>query len=396
MNPSYRTPLLILAGVILGFCANAALNALRSPSDASGGDSSLHASANTSARPSSQNAAPGAGSVRKTQVSAEAFERGRQAVTNHPDDLKDKIAGITSAGERLEYIRGVFSALAHDYPEYALELAGELTEPREKSTAMRALALEWAFDESIDTGEGLTNAIFGAALALSATNPQKATLLASSELEGRERNFALMATASRWAEMDPQGAVEWASELPQDQREGFVMVRVATTAADQDPSLAASLVSKLDDGRSRSWAVSEIASKWFQQDPNGAVAWTSSLTEPGDQSRAIGSIASQWAQNDPVAAVEWAAQIESPELQRSASTAALRQWAEKDPAAAAAYANDLPAGELKTAGVESVASGWARTDRDAARTWAQSLPDQQLRDAATRATDRRGRGPGPR
>jgi hypothetical protein len=395
MNPSLRAPVLVLTGIGIGFCMGAAWNILNT--SALPVAKEIDSGSRTSSGINVSDPKKGTSSPVKIQVSEEAFENGVRAVAEYPTELLTRINKIAATGERLEFIRGVFTALARDYPEYALELAKELTEPREKSIALRALAIEWAFTESIDSGEGLKTALVGVAFALSASNPQKATMLANSELDGRERDYALSASASRWAEIDPAGAAEWASELQNERNSNFVSMRVASAAAEQDPAVAATLISNLKDSRARGWAVSQLASKWFERDPDAAVSWTWTLSDPGDQQRAVGSIAQNFARNNPAAAMEWASSIRSAELQKSATSKAIAQWAETEPASAANYAlTSIPAGDLQRKAVEQVAREWGRSDRVAATAWIQQIPDESLRTAAIQSMNPPGQPSGSR
>jgi hypothetical protein len=317
------------------------------------------------------------------------YNAGFQAADQEPEPLLASIRGVSNAGDRLEFIRGVFKKLAVDDPQFALELARELPTKGEQTHALKTLALEWAFSGQ---GTDTETAMLGATLALASSNPQMAAMWAQTNLEGRARGMAVTAAVAQWATKEPQAAFAWAKQLqtnePNSWMSSRLMSRIATSAADANPNQAASILQQMEPGRGRDMAVSNLAEKWFAQDPQGAISWASQLTETSDRARATRRIASDWASADPASALNWAAGLREPNVQQDAIGAAVRSWARRDPRAAGTYAQTLPAGELRNNSLASVASVWARSDSSAATQWAGLLADPAARTAAVNAINR--------
>ncbi len=310
----------------------------------------------------------------------------------------DKVQGVAA---RTRFIRTLFAKLAKDEPQFAMELARALPEPGEQLAALKTVALELAFDDTrlaTDLPSGMESAMLGATLALASTNPEAATLWAATQLEGRSRGMAIMASASRWAAMDPDAALAWATENQNTigQAGEWIMNRVISSAATSDPVASANYLGSLGEGRSRRGAIDSVAGNWFDKNPQDAIAWMQTLPSVEDRDRAANSIASRWANSDVANALKWANTLPEESTRTAAASAAIRSWAGNDAPAAARYAQALPKGPGKISAIENVATAWTRSDASAATAWVQQLGDPELQKAAGDAIRRSRRGRAPR
>lgn len=386
-------PLIALGvGLLLGVGGHAGYQAVTAPPATKTASPASKAGVTDSAGSTSPGARSlGTAASERRMDESKAFAEGRAAASEDTETLLARVSAMSDGRERDDFVRGIFSTMAMKAPTEAMDMALQLADPHLQSLAVKALALEWAFDPSTLGSEGsLENAMLGAVVALASSNPEKASLLAQTNLEGRSQQFAMMAVAKQWAVTDPEGALAWMGTM-KDGENGRLAMTVATSVADSDPQLAANYLDQIADERGRQWASSRVAESWYKKDAKAAVAWASNVSDPALKTRAVTSVASEWAENDPQGAIDWAQSLGDPEATNRAVGAASREWARKDPASAVSYASGLPAGEVRTAALSSVANGWARVDADAARAWAESLTVQEERDAAVRAL-RGGRG----
>lgn len=395
MNESWKPVLWICGGILLGCGASAAFTVMAKPSPASNASAVQSEPANGSTPSENSRDIPALATDRRVSDSELAYERGRADARSNKPGFVDRLKAIPPGADQRSFVQGVFAELSRGDAEKAMNLAMEIEDPRLQNLAIKTLVMEWAFSEqAAATPESIETAMLGASMALASTNPQKAAILAQTNLEGRSQRFAMAAIAGRWANIDPQGAIAWANNLPEEERDRMVMGRLTAGVAEANPQLASGYVAQIADPRFRQWATEQLAEKWFQRDPKEAVSWFQGLSDAGDSRAASRTIASQWAATDPSAAASWAASLPDAELQSEAVRAAVRRWSGSDPESAAGFVQTLSAGESRTAAIQSLASSWGRQDEAAAQQWIQSLAVPAERDAATEAMrarrDRRG------
>lgn len=323
---------------------------------------------------------------------SEAYNLGQKEAAQDPGAVLAKLNSMAEGKERDEYLQGVFSALGLSDPTNAMTLALQLEDPRLQSMAVQTLALAWAFDSgTLASKDSLSTAMLGAVVALASTNPEKAALLAQTNLEGRSQMFALMSVAKQWARTDPEGALAWASSLdPSDRESSRLAGETARRVAETDPQLVAGYLDKITDEQTRLWTTSQVAEKWSEKDPKAAASWAVNLKEANAQSRAVHTVAREWAQIDYQAAAAWAKGLGDEKLSLAAARGVAREWGENDPQAAMQYASSIAAGDSRNAVLQSLAEGWASIDRDAAKAWAAALPVEAERKAVLESLANRG------
>lgn len=173
--------------------------------------------------------------------------------------LKDHAAepGVAAASQTVQ--GALIGEIARDDPQAAIASWQELSDPKAKDAARRAIMKAW--------GE---------------KDPASALKWAESQREANSRTYygADQELVYRWARTDPEAALRWVEEMATRLPQGMnhiandYLQAIGGTWNEKAPrAVTADLYSKIKDPKLRVDAISNHVREWLTKDPEGARAW---------------------------------------------------------------------------------------------------------------------------
>ncbi|HJR71527.1 MAG TPA: hypothetical protein VKA43_15905, partial [Gammaproteobacteria bacterium] len=256
----------------------------------------------------------------------------------------------------------VIAGVAEQDVDRALDLALELTTPRERMQAARFAVMTGARQDS--TAEAIANRL------LTVDDP------------AIRDNLASMAI-STWASRSPDSAMQWLLANGQSAPPN-VFQQIGQQLAMRDPQKTLAYSAQVPPAAREQW-VHGVAQGYAQNDPQGAIEWLGQFRSEQWYGRAATTVAMTVAQRDGAAAARLVDAIDTddtgPQTRQLVNVIA-NNWANQDPAAAAGWALDRPTEPERALAVQGVVGVWSSQDVDGARQWALRLPQGALRDTA--------------
>jgi hypothetical protein len=312
---------------------------------------------------------------------------------------REALSKISEDSKRKGAIAGLIEALAESDPKQAFELV--------EKTETYSDPVEMVFENWVEQ------------------DPEEAASHAAKLPRGFQRQAAIRAVTTRWAESNLENALQWAESLPESDvtgkagyGDGTPVALIVANWMDKDPEsalrwikerslnprtanllaastrevffktgnpmLSAQIVLMLQPGEPRNNALGNLIRWWGDNDLDGAITWATE--QSGDvQAATIPSLAGRLAETDPEKALDLASNL-GDAARAKAFGEIVSAWAHRNPAAAAEWLQGQPpnAEQLKR-----VAYAWVQKDVNEATEWINTLEDgatkdQVLSDVATR------------
>ena len=274
-------------------------------------------------------------------------------------DAAAALAWARSTPERDNLIGAVLGGVAEQDPQRALDLAFELTVPRERMQAIQFVAMTGARNDA--TAEAFAS-----------------RLLASDDR--LLRGSAGMMLVSMWAQRSPEGAMRWLLANSQNVQPDLFM-QVGQQLAMRDPRIALAQSAQVPAAAREQW-LQGVAQGYAQNDPQGAVNWLAQFRGEPWHDRAVTTVAMGIADRDGAAAARLIDELSGGNLPPQLASTVAMNWANRDPAAAAAWALERRSEQERATAVRSVVTVWSNQDAAAARQWMLRLPQGAMRDGA--------------
>ncbi|HVJ28882.1 MAG TPA: hypothetical protein VNA66_01115, partial [Gammaproteobacteria bacterium] len=274
-------------------------------------------------------------------------------------DAVAALAWARSMPERDNLVGAVLSGVAEQDPQRALDLALELTVPRERMQAIQFVAMTGARNDA--AAEAFAN-----------------RLLANDDRQLRES--AGMMLVSTWASRSPEGAMRWLLANGQNMPPNLFM-QVGQQLAMRDPRTALAQSAQIPAAAREQW-LQGVAQGYAQNDPRAAVDWLAQFRGEAWHGRAVTTVAMTLADRDGAAAARLIDELSSGGLPPQLASTVAMNWANRDPAAAAAWALERRSEQERATAVRSVVTVWSNQDAAAARQWMLRLPQGPMRDGA--------------
>ncbi len=256
------------------------------------------------------------------------LETGYQMAESDLEGALAALADIEDASDRREFLRGVFTYVAHHHPpSKVLEMAKQL-ELADRGTALLAAVGVWTEGRSIENGQaenlikrfgletGLAVALawdegfemqlgeawieafpdgpgrslmLGSFAAKLMEQDREAALAMGDHLTGYEREMFLLAVIDAWSPVNPDAAWEWALENVQqvgDRSRGIIMETIQKLAQ-RDRETAKEALGQLTEPEHRLAAIKALATVMAYRDGTvEAVNWANSLPSEAEQDMA--------------------------------------------------------------------------------------------------------------
>lgn len=225
--------------------------------------------------------------------------------------------------------------------------------------------------------------------------------------------------AAQWAHADPSAAFEWALTQDATMQNANLAVMPLQFLAGQDPEAALRMATRLS-GMQKQQAIAAIATRWAQDDPRAASAWLESAAGEfaadgvGDTDWIFGSVAFSFADSAPSEAFDWATKlppsyrseallgvvshtatrsaeqasefirrIREPELRAQANQAVAMQLVNSDPREAVRWVDQNVDAKQRSELYRHIYQSWGFADPDGAREQLRRLRHAPERDQAT-------------
>jgi len=195
----------------------------------------------------------------------------REFATSHSQPSNAALAalprGPSSADklERLAQTREYFRALAAGDHAAALQAAKAVTNSVERETALLALVTEWTHGE----------------------------LRAPRRARGGYRTARLEAGLGMELAKDPDLALLWANELMADAGREALIREIALAMVASDPNRAFALLREEIPGAKQAPHVRDLLASWGGQDTEAALNWADQLSNPAERDSALAAIRTQ-------------------------------------------------------------------------------------------------------
>ncbi len=283
-------------------------------------------------------------------------ERDREAATAW-------VLAQPASAARAQMVEGLAGAIAQSSPMEALGFADQFT-GNERNVATEAAFRTWGEKDP------------GAALeAWTQRRPQGFQWLDA---------WLVM----RWADRDAAAAFEWAAAQPPSSSRPHLLNTTLRKLAETDPRGALARAEELR-GSERERAIAAALSEWAQRDHRAAASWVAGndALAVGARRSALASVLRVWGAKDARAALNWL--LAQPESWHEAATSIIDALAVEYPDRAARLVELLPDPEVRAEARRSLAFAWANEEPEAALRWASEVEDVEERLALHSAIVRR-------
>ena len=242
-------------------------------------------------------------------------------------------------------------------------LAGSLTKEwvRQDPDA----ALEWAMNAPDNQRSGAYSGVLGS---IAATDPKRASSLATELPEGDARREIIGQIARAWSETSPAEAIQWADTLEGDERRRASNEAIGKWAQSA-PEEAASFVDSLAADQRSEGMLDRVANQWARQEPENAAHWLSAQEESADKADAMGDVMWNWTTADPVAASSWLLEQEPGNSRDEGIVALARVTFDEEPESAITWAAHMSDEKKRRDSVTFGVNVWLDRDPEAASQW---------------------------
>jgi hypothetical protein len=299
---------------------------------------------------------------------------------------------MTSKGDQLDFLRGVFSKWAQNDPEGALSHAQSQYPAGTLKSELTGLAMnKWGYDHPREAwlwaeanlegplkDRALTDLVVGWTRQSAA---DAASWLVSSGLTSSSLFTALPRT---WAESDPIAALEWVRGLPPGPAKDQAQIAVADPFAADDPKEAIAAFSQEIDAGTNPDLVVALTNRWASTDPAAAAEWVSGLPEGQARMEAAATLATVWAARDIKAAVKWSGTITDAALLQQVTSHLGTTWGALEPHKALDWLGTLPPNQAAE-GTKGAFYSWAATDPLGLEQWIGETTAGPMNDQARRS-----------
>jgi len=278
--------------------------------------------------------------------------------------VADTVAAIdwlkqTATGD--EYFSGMmqmFDQLSENDPARGVAVLDTLTDPHDRSDAIKELSTYWGTDDPKATLEWLQ------------TLP---------EADGAARTRAINWAMSNWAKNNLPEATAYVSGVSDPAVFLSVAPILAPAMAKTDPQAALKWVGGFPDSATKAQAVSGVLNNMATTDFNGAWSYATSLPEGMTREGAMDSLVSTLSTTNPAQAATLLGQLGSDAASVSATDSVAYNWASRDSAGLAAWINTQPAGSVRDTAVAAYVSEQDGTNPAALLALANTMNDPAKR-----------------
>jgi len=288
-----------------------------------------------------------------------------------------RVAGLLAQAERI-----AISIPSNPARVSALADAARALAPIDPVRAATLLAEAERIANSIDES-GKVAALSRVAMALAATDPDRAERIAHSITSHSARASTLGGLAKALAATYPDRAVRLAESIGYDVTQAWALCGVATALAGTDPDRAESIANRIAPGEAaHESALRAVASALAATHPDRAERMADSLEDESEKAPALADVAIAVAAADPHRATRLltrAEQVANSATDQAVKIAALAGLAVAvaavDPDRAGRIADSIPAGFLKTSALGGIAQAMAAADPDRSEHMANSTDE---------------------
>lgn len=301
----------------------------------------------------------------------------------------NRAAQFTSAQDRLDYLRGVYSTWAKGDPRSAVSYAMSNFAPGTLRSETVGIAVNrwgatdprgaWQWSDQNLSGPLKEQAMTDLMIGWTRKTPEVAAQwLASTNYNSQP---LINATAGTWAETNPQAAYAWASSLKNEaaSRTGKI-VTTSEWALQDPPAVAKQIEPELNTPAGVDLATA-LTNIWASTDPTAAAEWVYKLPAGDGRNEAAATLATVWAASDINGAIAWTKTIIDAEMRRQVITHIGTTWGAIEPDKALDWLATLPANET-TSAIIGAYNSWAAVDAVGLNDYIQSQPVSSAMDQA--------------
>ena len=279
----------------------------------------------------------------------------------------------------------VFSNLANQDPQEALNFIENIPSSRQRSEAYSAAITSWSAKDApaaanyvaqLDNKQ-LKNQLAGTIIQyLSQQSPDEALIWAQ-EMDPNGQLYLQDTVIGQIASNDPQRALQLAQASPRAALRKQLSLTVINNISYTDPVGAAAIIDQLPASEITGELVNSVIYGWASSDPEAAIAWINTksgqLREDG-----LTSIGSQLASVDPDLAASYLPQL-SGNVRENWAQNITYYYSSYDLAEAATWIENFRGEDMYSTLLSSVISTAANTDIEYALQLAQNAPNQETR-----------------
>ena len=314
-------------------------------------------------------------------------DAGAKAAAKDLKSALEQAAQLSSAQDKLDYLRGVYATWAKSDPRAALSYAMSNFQPGTLRNETVGLAINrwgaadpraaWQWSEQNLSGPIKEQAMADLMIGWTRKTPEAAAQwLASTKMYSQP---LIQATASTWAESNPKAAYDWAKSLtdPLSRRAALPIV-VSEWGLQDAPTVAALIAPQLNEPEGVDLATA-LTNIWASTDPKAAADWVYKLPPGAGRNEAAATLATVWAASDVQGATAWATTISDAETRRQVITHIGTTWGAIEPEDALNWLATLPANETSSA-IIGAYNSWAAVDAVGLNDYVQSQPVSAVMD----------------
>ncbi|MGJ8652831.1 MAG: hypothetical protein ACSHX8_06120 [Opitutaceae bacterium] len=171
-----------------------------------------------------------------------------------------------------------------------------------------------------------------------ATEPRRAVLIPTSEIDVADGTDPFIAEARHRAQQDPEEAMNWLQDQANNPDRLRGMLEVVALWAAKDSEEALLWLESNSQGIARLETLNSGVEIWAQQDPLAAAAWINGMANDGSKVIAAKTLASNWAKTNPDEALQWLNDLPLGPLRNEAAVALVESWTTSDPEKATIWA----------------------------------------------------------
>ncbi len=284
----------------------------------------------------------------------------------------------------------IFSNLANQDPQEALNFINEIPSSRQRSEAYSAAITTWSAKDALAAAnfvaqldnKQLKNQLASTIIQyLSQQSPDDALIWAQ-EMDPNGQLYLQDTVIGQIASQDPQRALQLAQASPQATLRKQLSLTVINNISYTDPVSAAAIIDQLPASEVTGELVNSVIYGWASSDPEAAMAWVN--TKSGQlREDALISIGSQLASVDPDLAASYLPQLNGNVRENWAENITY-YYSSYDLAEAATWIENFRGETMYGNLLSAVISTAAGTDVDYALQLAQNAPNQEIRNTNIR------------